>query len=159
MKQFFLWSAIICVSVAACSKSGSSSACTPVEPATEDAAIVAYNTAHGITATKLASGLYYQIVDPGVGAVPKPTSNIRVNYAGKRISNDSTFDSNQSFNGAQLNMGGVIAGWTEGLSLIKSGGTIRLTIPSKLAYGCMASGNVIPANSPLFFEIKLLAVF
>ena len=51
-------------------------------------------------------------------------------------------------------LSGVIAGWTEGLTGVKVGSVVRLTIPSEKAYGAQGSG-AIPANSPLEFIVEI----
>jgi len=53
-----------------------------------------------------------------------------------------------------LSLSGVIAGWTQGLTGVKVGSVVRLTIPASLAYGSTAEG-VIPADSPLEFIIEV----
>ena len=57
-----------------------------------------------------------------------------------------------------LGAGQVIAGWDQGLEGMRVGGTRRLVIPPDLAYGSQGSGNVIPPNATLIFEVDLLAV-
>jgi len=161
MKRFFLLAALGFTSLVFirgnCNKTDVTT-CTPVEPAAEEATIVAYNAASMFTAVKHSSGLYYQILDPGTGATATATSNVRAQYTGK-LFDGKQFDANNDPGGATFNLSGVIQGWTIGIPLIKSGGKIRLMIPSKYAYGCTGSGSRIPANAPLFFEITLLAVF
>lgn len=56
-----------------------------------------------------------------------------------------------------VGMGQVIKGWDQGLKGIKVGGVRKLSIPSKLAYGDQANGQ-IPANSDLFFTVKCLDI-
>jgi FKBP-type peptidyl-prolyl cis-trans isomerase FkpA len=51
-------------------------------------------------------------------------------------------------------LGTLIEGWKEGLPYIKKGGSIRLIIPSQLAYGVQGSGT-IPPFSCLDFDIKV----
>jgi FKBP-type peptidyl-prolyl cis-trans isomerase FkpA len=53
----------------------------------------------------------------------------------------------------------VIAGWTEGLQLVREGGTIELEIPPSLGYGetGTASGS-IPPNATLRFIVELHSI-
>ncbi len=51
----------------------------------------------------------------------------------------------------------VIKGWVDGVKGMKVGGERKLSIPSYLAYGATSHGS-IPANSDLFFDIKLLGL-
>jgi FKBP-type peptidyl-prolyl cis-trans isomerase FkpA len=56
------------------------------QAAADDAAIQAYLAANtSITATKDASGIYYQIITPGSGANPTLSSTVKVNYVGKLL--------------------------------------------------------------------------
>jgi FKBP-type peptidyl-prolyl cis-trans isomerase FklB len=45
-----------------------------------------------------------------------------------------------------------------GLALMKPGSRAKLTIPAELAYGPMAMGDKIPANSALCFDVELIEV-
>jgi len=53
--------------------------------------LTAYTAANGITAVKHSSGMYYQIMDPGTGAVPNLNSKVSVTYSGKLL-NGTQFD-------------------------------------------------------------------
>jgi peptidyl-prolyl cis-trans isomerase A (cyclophilin A) len=52
----------------------------------------------------------------------------------------------------------LIPGFKEGLQLMKVGDKAMVFIPSNLAYGTKGSGNVIPPNSDLIFEIELVEI-
>jgi FKBP-type peptidyl-prolyl cis-trans isomerase len=59
--------------------------------------------------------------------------------------------------GFKLGSGQVIAGWESTIPGMKVGGTRRLIIPAKLAYGEAGQGQ-IPPNSMLIFDVELVAV-
>lgn len=124
----------------------------------EQAAITGYATANGITATAHSSGIYYEIINPGSGATANLNSTVKVNYVGKYVSNGTIFDQTTVATGpVSFVLGGVIPGWQLGIPLIQKGGSIKLIIPSSLAYGC-SGRSPIPSNAILYFEIELLDV-
>ncbi len=129
--------------------------CTPKTVASEVATMQNFASANGLTVQAHSSGILYQIVNPGSGLTPTLTSRVSVRYTGK-LMNGIIFDSNTGVP-VQFLLNQVIAGWQLGLPLIKKGGTIRLIIPSSLAYGCNATGP-IPGDAVLYFEIELVDV-
>lgn len=110
------------------------------------------------TYAKTASGLKYMIVKEGTGAMPGPTDNVTVHYTGKLL-DGSVFDSSvMRGEPATFPLNGVIAGWTEGLQLMKEGSKYVFYIPSDLAYGSRGAGTDIPPYSDLIFEVELIKV-
>ncbi|HOY30849.1 MAG TPA: FKBP-type peptidyl-prolyl cis-trans isomerase [Bacteroidales bacterium] len=109
----------------------------------------------GITQTQ--SGLQYKVVKEGSGKMPKATDRVTVNYEGKLIDGtifDSSFERKKPETFA---VNAVIPGWTEGLQLMKEGGSYELYIPSDLAYGDQGNQS-IPGGSTLIFKVDLLKV-
>jgi FKBP-type peptidyl-prolyl cis-trans isomerase/uncharacterized protein (UPF0333 family) len=100
------------------------------------------------------SGLQYKTIKEGDGSSPGQTDSVTVNYKGTLI-DGTEFDSGQ---GISFPLNGVIRGWTEGLQLMKTGGTTRFFIPSDLAYGATGSGAKIGPNSTLIFDVDLLSI-
>ena len=154
MKKYVLLLSLIIIGFSACKKDKDNFDAT-AQAAKDEADIQAYLKANpSITATKDASGVYYQILTAGTGANPKATSSVSVNYVGKLLNGGTQFDAGNGFS-ANLD-GGVIKGWTYGIPLGKVGGRILLIIPSALAYGNTSPGAAIPKNSVLVFTIDIL---
>lgn len=105
----------------------------------------------------LASGLQYEVISDGTGATPTASSTVRTHYEGTLISGEVFDSSYKRGQPAEFPVGGVIAGWTEALQLMKEGAKWRLYIPSNLAYGERAAGS-IPPHSTLIFDIELIKV-
>lgn len=102
------------------------------------------------------SGLQYREIKAGTGRKPGPTDEVTVHYQGTFI-NGKEFDSSYK-RGEPISfpLDGVIAGWTEGLQLMKEGGKAELVIPSDLAYGAGRPG--IPPYQTLVFQVELIKV-
>ncbi len=116
--------------------------------------ILDYIGNNNLVAQKSDSGLYYIINEIGSGAQPMATSNVTVAYKGY-YTNGTIFD--QSAQGISFNLNGVIAGWTEGITYFKEGGSGVLLIPSRLAYGDKDYRG-IPGGSVLIFDVELISV-
>jgi FKBP-type peptidyl-prolyl cis-trans isomerase FkpA len=127
-------------------------ACSYKAPASEIAAVQSYLTANNINAVEHCSGLFYVIDAPGDGNSPTPCHSVYVSYTG-RLADGTVFDSNT---GIGLSLPNTIAGWTNGIPLLKMGGQIRLFIPPSLGYGAQGIPPTIPPNSILIFDVKLL---
>lgn len=132
--------------------------------AKDDQVIRDYLKAKGIkNAKKAPSGLYYVVHSPGSGASPKTGQKVTVNYTGQNLQGEK-FDSSvdPAFNHVKpfsfvLGKRGVIRGWDEGVALMKKGMKATFYLPSTLAYGDRGSGDRIPPNAILIFDIELLS--
>lgn len=103
------------------------------------------------------SGLQYKVLEEGDGRKPKASDEVLVHYTGKLI-DGTVFDSSiQRGEPISFPLNGVIAGWTEGLQLMKEGARYMLYIPAELAYGDGDNGP-IPGGSTLIFEVQLIKV-
>ena len=106
-------------------------------------------------------GLVVEDMVEGTGAEAQAGSLITVDYTGW-LKDGTEFGSSVGSQPLQVTLGAipseVIKGWEQGLLGMKVGGTRRLTIPPKLAYGKEGRGVVIPPNATLTFEVELLAV-
>lgn len=124
--------------------------------------LVANAKKKGVKTTK--SGLQYEVIRSGNGPTPTKADTVTTHYKGQLINGD-IFDG--SYRGKaptpadepiSFPVGGVIAGWTEALQMMKVGDKWRLFIPSELAYGERGAGADIGPGSTLIFEIELIAI-
>lgn len=104
------------------------------------------------------SGLQYEIVSAGDGAMPTATSKVRTHYAGTLIDGTEFDSSYKRGQPAEFPVNGVIAGWTEALQLMPVGSKWRLYIPYQLAYGANGAGGAIGPYQALVFDIELLEI-
>ncbi len=110
----------------------------------------------GVVTTK--SGLQYTVLREGTGRQPKATDSVRCHYEGFLI-DGTVFDSSvQRGEPATFGLQQVIAGWTEGLQLMKEGAKYRFFIPYLLGYGPSGAGQSIPPYATLIFDVELLNV-
>lgn len=106
----------------------------------------------------LASGLQYTVLTEGNGRSPKATDTVKCHYEGT-LTDGTIFDSSyRRGEPAEFPLNGVIAGWTEGLQLMKEGAKYRFFIPYTLAYGERGAGQSIPPFSTLVFDVELIEV-
>ena len=122
--------------------------------AAEGEAFLAENAAkEGIMTTD--SGLQYEILTQGDGPQPTATSRVKVHYRGTLIDGTEFDSSYERGEPTDFGVGGVIAGFGEGLQLMPVGSHYRFFIPAGIAYGMQAAGSVIGPNSTLIFEVEL----
>lgn len=153
-KKVVLFLSLVMAVAASWQCNKSSSACTPVAPQAEEAAILQYVSSANMNAVKDGSGLYYEILQEGSGGVPNLNSVILIKYSGT-LTNGTQFDSQNDPTKTEWALRTLIPGWQIAIPKIKKGGKIKMVVPSALAYGCTAYGN-IPANSILVFDVELV---
>lgn len=110
----------------------------------------------GVTVT--ASGLQYEVVKEGTGRQPKASDTVRCHYEGTLI-DGTVFDSSYRRGmPAEFGLRQVIAGWTEGVQLMKEGSIFKFYIPYNLAYGERGAGADIPPYAALIFTVELINI-
>ena len=106
-------------------------------------------------AKKSKSGLAWKVLAEGTGKThPKASQTVQVHYSGW-TTDGKMFDSSEARRApASFPLGGVIAGWTEGVQLMVEGEKRRFWIPVELAY------NNMPGKPPgmLVFDIELIKI-
>ncbi len=107
--------------------------------------------AGGIAYAGMPAAVAVDTLQPGSGTSPTIEDVVLINYRGT-LPDGKQFDEGK---GAVLPMQGVVPGFTKALEQMQRGGKYKVKIPSELAYGARAVGE-IPANTDLTFEIELL---
>ena len=105
----------------------------------------------------LPSGLQYEVLRAGTGAIPADTDQVKVHYHGTLIYGtvfDSSVDRGEP---ATFGVTQVIPGWTEALKLMPVGSKWRLYVPYNLAYGSADRGTIKPFSN-LIFDVELLGI-
>ena len=132
----------------------------------EDFTIKKYMDGNGLTGfTKTSTGLYYKIAEVGTGSSITIDSTVSAEYTGKFL-NGVVFDKAVAGSAASFALNGInkdginapIKGWQQAIPLIKQGGSIRIIIPSALAYGLEGNSGIVPAFSCLDFDVKITDV-
>ena len=131
--------------------------------ATDDAIIRKYLTDNNITNfQKQPSGLYYLpgTTNPaGTQATAGKTASVL--YTGK-LMNGTVFDASSLHGNTPFSFtvggGQVIAGWDEGIALMRKGEKAQLLIPSALAYGPSGASTTIAPNTVIRFDVEVTDV-
>jgi hypothetical protein len=107
-----------------------------------------------------ASGLRYEVIEPGTGPTPTDDDVALINYVGKRP-DGSVFDQNQQ---TPMPVRGVVPGFAEALKMMPKGAKYRFWIPPHLGYGAPRPAGAPPltgepaelAKITLQFDVELL---
>lgn len=111
-------------------------------------------------AQKTASGLYYIKHTNTDGTQPLPGNIVKVHYKGT-LTNKKVFDESYGRGNPiefPIGKGQVIAGWDEGISLLRKGERATLIIPYYLAYGDEGMPGAIGPKETLIFDVELIDV-
>lgn len=111
----------------------------------------------------LPDGLQYKVLVKGEGPMPKESDEVKVVYEG-RLTDGTVFDATYKHPGNkedgstitpdQFNVGGLIRGWKEALTMMPVGSKWEIYVPQELGYGARAAGQ-IPPYSTLVFTLEL----
>lgn len=132
---------------------------TTEEEAVAEEAVAEETTTEGTLVTT-DSGLQYEDIEEGTGAMPQKGQRVTVHYTGT-LEDGTKFDSSRDRNRPftfTIGVGQVIKGWDEGVSSMRVGGQRKLIIPPELGYGARGAGGVIPPNATLIFDVELLRI-
>jgi FKBP-type peptidyl-prolyl cis-trans isomerase len=124
-----------------------------------------YLNTNNIDADPRKSGLYY--LESGFSGIesidaqkPQKGDTVIVSYKGYLLADTSAVFDQRSINEPlhyAFKEADAIAGWEEGISLMRKGITAQFIIPSELAYGKQQTG-IIPPYSTLIFDVRVIEI-
>lgn len=94
----------------------------------------------------------YVLHEEGIGLTPLLSDNIKVSYTGRLMDTGVEFDANDTID---FHLGGLISGWKAVLLDMQEGDSVTMYIPATYGYGFSGSGEDIPSNANLIFEMRL----
>jgi len=100
-------------------------------------------------------GIYYKIINPGTGKQVSVDDTVTVYYKLTLFQDTAVIDGTKD-KPAVFPLKRLIKGWQLAVPLLKTGGKIKLVLPSAQAYSIRTRAARIPPNSILEFEIEVL---
>lgn len=114
----------------------------------------------GGTGPSTGGTLQVEDITVGTGATAVAGDTLTVHYTGS-LTNGSVFQTSVGLAPYtfRLGVGGVIAGWDQGLVGMRVGGRRRLIIPPNLGYANNPPpGSGIPSNATIIFVVDLISI-
>lgn len=108
--------------------------------------------------TQTPSGLQYEVLVKGTGAIPTKSDTVSAHYKGALLDGKEFDNSYKRGEPLTIPVSGVIPGWTEALTMMPVGSKWKLYIPSNIGYGDVGAGQNIPGGATLVFEVELLGI-
>ncbi|KAL3615598.1 hypothetical protein CASFOL_041259 [Castilleja foliolosa] len=115
-----------------------------------------------ISKKTLSNGMVIEEVvnGPPDGKVAAPGKKVKIYYTAMLKENDHVFDSNVGKSAHKFRLGdeGNIDGWNLGIDGMHVGDKRRLIIPPSMGFGKHGSGENVPPNSWIVYDIELVGV-
>ncbi len=114
--------------------------------------------AHKPGVTETESGLQFLIVEDKDGDKPEEWSTVEIHQRALLLNGtllEDTYRANQT---SIVPLNELIEGLQEGLQMMSVGSRYKFWIPSELAWGRKGTGNKIPPNAVLHFDIRLVSL-
>lgn len=104
------------------------------------------------------SGLQFMVVDKVDGAKPSIGDTVKIHQRALLLDGKILEDTYRRNCPEEVQLNELIEGLQEGLQLMSVGSRYKFWVPAELAWGRKGSGNKIPPNAVLSFDIRLLEI-
>jgi len=102
------------------------------------------------------SGLQFLILEEGKGDCPSENSYIKIHQRCQLLNGRVIEDTYKENKASEVHMNELIEGYREGVMLMKKGARYRFFISPELGWGKKGTGNKIPPNALLIFDVRLV---
>ncbi len=104
------------------------------------------------------SGLQFFVVDERTGKKPKLLDTVKIHQRALLLDGKILIDTYRLNKPDEARIDELIEGLQEGLPMMPEGSRYKFWIPSELAWGRKGSGNKIPPNAVLSFDIRIVEI-
>lgn len=104
------------------------------------------------------SGLQYQIVDEKQGSKPGMFDIVKMHQRALLLDGKILEDTYRQNKPDEVKIDELIEGLQEGLQMMSVGSRFKFWVPAELAWGKKGTGNKIPPNAVLSFDIRLVEI-
>ena len=105
------------------------------------------------------TGLRYQIVKAGDGALIQPGQQVTAEYVLYDIVGDVVYTSDgEGLMQFTVGQGGVVTGIDEAMRYLHQGDWARVIVPSHLGYGLLGDQKSVPSKATLIYTLKIKEV-
>ena len=111
-----------------------------------------------VNVTETASGLQFLVVEETDGAKPARHDTVKIHQRAMLLDGKILEDTYRQNRPDEVKIEELIEGLQEGIQLMPVGSRYKFWVPSDLAWGRKGTGNKIPPNAVLIFDIRLLDI-
>lgn len=104
------------------------------------------------------TGLQYTVIEKTEGRKPFPEDKVTIHQRALLLDGKILEDTYRQNEPDKVRIPELIEGLQEGLQLMGEGSRYRFWVPPELGWGRKGTGNKIPPNAVLMFDIRLLEV-
>lgn len=105
------------------------------------------------------SGLQYLVVEEFTGVKPGIFDTVKIHQRALLLDGKILEDTYRQNKPEEVKIDELIEGLQEGLQMMSVGSRYKFWIPAELAWGKKGTGNKIPPNAVLSFDIRLIEIY
>ncbi len=104
------------------------------------------------------SGLQFLVIDEKTGVKPDLFDTVLIHHRTLLLDGKILIDTYRQNKPDEVKVDELIEGLQEGLQMMAAGSRYKFWVPADLAWGRKGTGNKIPPNAVLSFDIRLLEI-